>query len=79
MSSGFSFVSRRDAHLAGGVCAAANAARHDISPQQKTADFGKTTVRSLNKVGLKPTVRTISILLPNTIHGCKDKKLGRSK
>ena len=66
-------------HSAGGVWVAANAARRAIPPNKKTADFGKTTVRSLNMVGLKPTARTISILLPNAIHGLKDKTLGRSK
>jgi len=53
--------------------------RRDITPKAKTADLGKTTVRSYSLVGLSIAPRTVSIILPNTIHGCKKLDLRRRR
>ena len=58
-----SVVSRRAEHPAAGVCAAANAGRRPHTLKSKTADFGKTTVRSFNMVevvGFEPTSEKVS-------------------
>jgi hypothetical protein len=63
---------------AAGVWAAANAGRRTPSQKRKTADLGKSTVCSNFLVAQPSSGRTINLILPNTIHGCKKLNLGRS-
>ena len=65
-------------HSAACVWVGANAGRRPHAQKEKTADSENPAVRNQKLVGLTPLPRTLSIILPNTIHGCKKLNLGRS-
>jgi hypothetical protein len=73
------FLSRQAEHSAACVWVGANAGRRPQAQKAKTAGSTNPTVRYSNLVGLYPSPRTISIILPNTIHGCKKLNLRRRK
>ena len=72
-------MSRRAEHSAACVWVGANAGRRTKTAKAKTADLGNSTVRSYSLVGLSVAPQTLSIKLPNTIHGCKKLDLRRRK
>ena len=63
--------------LAAGVWAAANAGRRTQNPKEKTADLGNAAVRNNFLVEGRFPSQTISLILSNTIHGCKKLNLRR--
>jgi len=73
------FVSRRAEHSAACVWVGANAGRRTQAQKAKTAGSENPTVRYSNLVGLSVAPRTVSIILPNTIHGCKKLDIRRRK
>jgi hypothetical protein len=63
---------------ADGVWVGANAVRRTTATKAKTADLKNPTVSSYILAAQPYSGRTVSIILPNTIHGCKKLNLGRS-
>jgi len=58
---------------------AAKTGRRRPPHKAKTADFLNSAVRLDTLVAQSQSGRTITFILPNTIHGCKKCNLGRSK
>ena len=54
-------------------------AAEKIIDEEKIADNknGATMVCKEKNVGLRSPYRTISLIIPNTIHGCKKRDIGR--
>jgi hypothetical protein len=71
-------MSRRAEHSAACVWVGANAGRRPQTAKEKTAGSENTAVRNFSKMEIPCPLQTLSIILPNTIHGCKKLNLGRS-